>query len=41
MSRDFLSQVIHRYRERYPKLRVRVFDAGANEVLAAVVPALA
>lgn len=33
----FLSQVIHRYRERYPKLRVRVFDAGANEVLAAVV----
>lgn len=32
----FLSQVIQRYRERYPKLRVKVFDAGANEVLAAV-----
>lgn len=32
----FLSQVIHRYRERYPKLRVHVFDASANEVLAAV-----
>jgi DNA-binding transcriptional LysR family regulator len=32
----FLSDVIHRYRERYPKLRVRIFDAGANEVLAAV-----
>lgn len=31
-----LSQVIGRYRERYPKLRVRVFDAGAGEVLAAV-----
>ncbi|WP_423600046.1 LysR family transcriptional regulator [Roseateles sp. MS654] len=32
----FLSQVIHRYRERYPKLRVKIFDASANEVLAAV-----
>ncbi|GAP38071.1 LysR family transcriptional regulator [Piscinibacter sakaiensis] len=32
----FLSTVIHRYRERYPRLRVRVHDAGANEVLAAV-----
>jgi DNA-binding transcriptional LysR family regulator len=32
----FLSDVIHRYRERYPKLRVKIFDAGANEVLAAV-----
>lgn len=32
----FLSQVIHRYRERYPKLRVKVFDASANEVLASV-----
>ncbi|MCW5665160.1 MAG: LysR family transcriptional regulator [Piscinibacter sp.] len=31
-----LSQVIGRYRERYPKLRVRVFDAGASEVLGAV-----
>ena len=32
----FLSEVIHRYRERYPKLRVKVFDASANEVLSAV-----
>lgn len=32
----FLSRVIHRYRERYPKLRVKVLDASANEVLAAV-----
>ncbi|HSI60360.1 MAG TPA: LysR family transcriptional regulator [Ideonella sp.] len=32
----YLSQVISRYRERYPKIRVKVFDAGANEVLAAV-----
>ena len=32
----FLSQVIRRYHERYPKIRVKVFDAGANEVLAAV-----
>ena len=32
----FLSDVIHRYRERYPKLRIKVFDAGANEVLSAV-----
>ena len=32
----FLSQVIRRYRERYPKIRVRVLDASANEVLAAV-----
>ena len=32
----FLSAVIQRYRERYPKLRVKVLDAGANEVLAAV-----
>ncbi len=32
----FLSRVILRYRSRYPKLRVRVFDAGANDVLAAV-----
>jgi len=33
----YLSQVIRRYRETYPKIRVRVLDAGANEVLAAVV----
>jgi DNA-binding transcriptional LysR family regulator len=32
----FLSQVIRRYRETYPKVRVRLIDAGANEVLAAV-----
>ncbi|MDN3920076.1 LysR family transcriptional regulator [Roseateles violae] len=32
----FLSQVIRRYHEVYPKVRVKVFDASANEVLAAV-----
>ena len=32
----FLSQSIRRYRESYPRVRVRIFDAGANEVLAAV-----
>ncbi len=32
----FLSQVIQRYREQYPKIRVKVYDAGANDVLAAV-----
>ena len=32
----YLSQVIRRYRDRYPKIRVKVFDASANEVLAAV-----
>ena len=32
----FLSQVIRRYHERYPTIRVKVLDAGANEVLAAV-----
>ncbi|GHC84308.1 LysR family transcriptional regulator [Pseudorhodoferax aquiterrae] len=32
----YLSQVVSRYRERYPKIRVKVFDAGANDVLAAV-----
>ncbi len=32
----FLPQVISRYHERYPKIRVKVFDASANEVLAAV-----
>ena len=31
-----LSQVVSRYHERYPKIRVKVFDAGANDVLAAV-----
>lgn len=33
----FLSEVIARYRERYPKIRIRVLDAGANDVLSAVV----
>ena len=33
----YLSQVIRRYHERFPKIRVKVFDAGANEVLDAVV----
>jgi DNA-binding transcriptional LysR family regulator len=32
----YVSQVIRRYRERYPRIRVRVLDAGANDVLAAV-----
>ena len=32
----FLSQVIRRYHEAFPKIRVRVFDASANEVLGAV-----
>jgi DNA-binding transcriptional LysR family regulator len=32
----YLSQVIRRYHEVCPKVRVKVFDAGANEVLAAV-----
>ena len=32
----FLSQVISRYHERYPKIRVKVLDASANDVLAAV-----
>ncbi len=32
----YLSQVIRRYREQFPKVRVRVLDAGANAVLAAV-----
>ena len=32
----YLSQVVSRYHERYPKIRVKVFDASANDVLAAV-----
>jgi len=32
----FLSQVIRRYHEQYPKIRVKVLDSGANDVLAAV-----
>src|SRR5215216_6423690 len=31
----YVSQVISRYHERYPKIRIKVFDAGANEVLSA------
>lgn len=32
----YLSEVIRRYRETCPKVRVKVMDAGANEALAAV-----
>ncbi|WP_028601043.1 LysR family transcriptional regulator [Ottowia thiooxydans] len=32
----YLSQVVSRYHEQYPRIRVKVFDAGANEVLSAV-----
>lgn len=32
----FISQVISRYREQYPKIRVKIFDASANDVLSAV-----
>lgn len=32
----YLSRVIRRYRERCPQVRVKVLDAGANEVLGAV-----
>jgi DNA-binding transcriptional LysR family regulator len=32
----YVSQVISRHHERYPKIRVKVFDASANDVLAAV-----
>lgn len=32
----FLSRVITLYHERYPKIRVRIIDGGANEVLLAV-----
>jgi DNA-binding transcriptional LysR family regulator len=31
-----VSQVIRRYRETYPKVRIKIFDAGANAVLDAV-----
>ncbi len=33
----FLSQVIRRYHEQFPRVRVKIMDAGANEVLASVV----
>lgn len=32
----YLTEVLRRYHERHPKVRVKVLDAGANEVLAAV-----
>ena len=32
----YLSEVVRRYHERAPKVRVKLLDAGANEVLAAV-----
>ena len=32
----FVAQVILRYHERYPKVRVKIFDASANDVLVAV-----
>src|SRR5947208_1790148 len=32
----YVSQVIARYHERYPKIKVKVFDASANEVLTTV-----
>ena len=32
----FLSHVIRRYHERYPKVRIKVLDASANHVLGAV-----
>ncbi len=32
----FVSQVIRRYHDSYPRIRVRILDASANEVLAAV-----
>lgn len=32
----FLPQVITRYHEQYPKIRVKIIDASANDVLAAV-----
>lgn len=32
----YLSRVIGRYRETYPKVRIRIVDAGANQVLEAV-----
>ena len=32
----FVAQVILRFHERYPKVRVKIFDASANDVLVAV-----
>ena len=33
----YLTRVIHRYRQHCPKIRIKIIDAGANDVLAAVV----
>ncbi len=33
----YVSQVVQRFRDQFPKIRVKVLDAGANEVLGAVV----
>jgi len=33
----FMSQVIQRHHQRHPRVRVKVLDAGANDVLSAVV----
>ncbi len=33
----YVSQVVQRFRGQFPKIRVKVLDAGANEVLGAVV----
>ena len=32
----YVSRVVQRFRELYPKVRIKVFDAGANDVLQAV-----
>ncbi len=32
----YVSQVVQRFRQLYPKVRIKVFDAGANDVLQAV-----
>ncbi len=32
----YVSQVVQRFRQAYPRVRVKVFDAGANEVLGRV-----
>ena len=37
----FLPQVVKRYHERFPKIRVKVHDASANEVLVEAGPRLA
>jgi DNA-binding transcriptional LysR family regulator len=37
----FLSEALRRFGERYPKIRVKIFDASANDALAAVVGGVA